>query len=136
MKKFLWLIVCLMTMVLSANAQEATKPIQLTKAYKTTIKCEGAYLPCWGKEGFSKTPCSVTIDYAHLDEYGSMLSLTVKNKGGESFSYFEDASIYYKKEEDGKVIMIYNNLDEKIIMIYPNAKDVYRLVIYDEAILN
>lgn len=129
MKKVLWLIVCLMTMVLSVNAQK------LTNSYSTIIRCEGAYLPCWGEERFSKTPCSVKIDFAYLDEHGSMLSLTLKNKGGECHSYFENASIYTLKDEDGKVIKICNNLDEDILMIYPTKKNVYRLVIYDSVIM-
>ena len=135
MKKVLWLIVCLMTMVMSVNAQEETKPVRLTKTYKTTIRCEGAYLPCWGDERFSKTPCSVTIDFTYLGEYGSMLSLTLKNKGGESYNFLEDAEIWYMKEEDGFVYNIVDNLDNDVIMIYPTSKNVYRLVIYNESVL-
>ena len=40
MKKVLWLIVCLMTMVLSVNAQEETKLVRLTKTYKFRDKFE------------------------------------------------------------------------------------------------
>ena len=135
MKKLLWLIVCLMTMVTSANAQEETKLVRLTKTYKTTIRYEGVYLPCWGDGKFSKTPGSVTIDFTYLGEYGSMLSLTLKTTGGETYNFLEDAEIWYMKKEDGFVYNIVDNLDNDVIMIYPISKNVYHLAIYNESVL-
>lgn len=133
MKKIFMIFVCLMTMVLSINAQNVK---QLTKTLKTTIKCEDGLFPCWGENKYSTTSSTVTIDFAYMDECGSMLSLTLKNKGGEVYNYFEDASIYYINKEEGKVWMIYNNLDEKLLMLHPNKDKTYTLVVYDEAVMN
>ena len=85
MKKVLWLIVCLMTMVVSVNAQSETNDTQET------------YCMIVGTQKFMSSKCTFTIDYGQSTRFldgATKMKLTDENGETIKFNSLMDACNY------------------------------------------
>ncbi len=113
MKKLLWLIVCLMTMVVSVNAQEETQE---------------AYCMIVGTQKFMSSKCTFTIDYGQATRYvdgATKMKMVDENGEAIQFNSLMDACNYLASLDwvlvnayamgDGKQGSCYHYVFKKII---------------------
>ena len=122
MKKVLWVIVCLMTMVVSANAQNELKLVKTD--YKSTIPFDCVML-MYDNEKFSKTKGTITIDYSYYEELGNSLSIKISIGGKTTINYFKDVFFLVKKDdkENKKIYVIYDNFRDPLFTLLPINED-------------
>ena len=90
MKKVLWLIVCLMTIVVSANAQSETNDTQET------------YCMIVGTQKFMSSKCTFTIDYGQSTRFldgATKMKLTDENGETIKFNSLMDAAKFFAKDD-------------------------------------
>ena len=149
MKKLFMVFVCLMTMVLSANAQVngVVDGLNLVKTdYKSTIPFECAILGFDGDK-FSRVRGAITIDYSYYEDLGNSISFTVKVDGKTAFNYFKDVSFLIGKDVDTgkKVYVVKDNFEDTLLILKPIGEKManafsfdtnsYIFAIYNEVIL-
>ena len=113
MRKLLWLIVCLMTMVVSVNAQEETQE---------------AYCMIVGTQKFMSSKCTFTIDYGQATRYvdgATKMKMVDENGEAIQFNSLMDACNYLASLDwvlvnayamgDGKQGSCYHYVFKKII---------------------
>ena len=113
MKKVLWLIICLMAMVVSVNAQEETQE---------------AYCMIVGTQKFMSSKCTFTIDYGQATRYvdgATKMKMVDENGEAIQFNSLMDACNYLASLDwvlvnayamgDGKQGSCYHYVFKKII---------------------
>lgn len=134
MKKWIMALVCLMTMVITANAQNKLTFVE--NDYKTTVSFKLIRL----NDHWSETSGTITIDYRNYKSLGkNSMTCTVRVGDDSAINHFENVNFLVErdKETNKLVYAVTDSFGDTLFILLPKVDEsnIYVFAIENQVLL-
>ena len=117
MKKFIMVIVCLMTMVLSVNAQNELTFVE--NDYKTTVSFKVIQL----NDQWYTSSGTITIDYKNYKSLGkNSMTCTVRIGNDSAINHFENVNFFVERDKKTNKLayIVSDSFEDLLFILFPD----------------
>lgn len=117
MKKFIMVIVCLMTMVLSVNAQNELTFVE--NDYKTTVSFKVIQL----NDQWYTSGGTITIDYKNYKSLGkNSMTCTVRIGNDSAINHFENVNFFVERDKKTNKLayIVSDSFEDLLFILFPD----------------